>query len=280
MVKYLNSVITVLKGAFIGGTMTVPGVSGGSMAMILGIYDKLIYSVSNVFKQPKDSLFYLAKLTAGAGVGMLLFARLMDRVLNIYPMPASFFFLGAVLGGIPIILKSARVERFSFQLLLFPILGVLCVYGISLLPEGLFAVSDELNPAYVLLQFIGGWIIAVALVLPGISTSHMLLMLGLYETVIRSVKDMELVLLLPLITGVLVGTFATSKALDKLFERYRLQTYLAVFGFLLGSLVELFPGVPESEEVLPSVLSLLIGAFVLYGVSRLERHAEGIRSDG
>lgn len=273
MAGYLNRIIPVLKGGFIGGTMTVPGVSGGSMAMILGIYDKLIYSVSNVFKQPKASLLYLIKVSAGALAGMFLFARLMDRILQTYPMPAGFFFLGAVLGGIPVILRSARVERFTFQTLLFPLLGILCVYGISLLPVGLFAVSDEVSFAYLLLQFIGGWIIAIALVLPGISTSHMLLMLGLYETVIRAVKDMDLILLLPLIIGVLIGTFATGKVLDKLFERYRMQTYLAVFGFLLGSLVELFPGIPEPCEVLPSVLSLLAGAFLLYGVSRLEKRA-------
>lgn len=271
MVKYLKSIVLILKGVWIGGTMTVPGVSGGSMAMLLGIYDKLIYSVSTVFKQPKQSLIYLSKLLIGGGIGLVLFVRLMDSLLLNYPMPTRFFFLGAVLGGIPVIFKSAEVKRVQFQVFLFPIIGILAVYGISLIPAGLFAVSKELSFGYILLQLLGGFIIAVALVLPGISVSHMLLMLGLYETVIRAVKDFDILILLPLMAGVLIGTFITSKILERLFERYKLATYLTVFGFLLGSLVELFPGMPNVIELAPSILTMLVGFAVLFGISRVEK---------
>lgn len=269
MAEYLSSALLIAKGAFIGATMSVPGVSGGSMAMMLGIYDRLITSVSRVFSEPKKSIPYLLKLCIGAGAGLALFARLMDFILKTYPVPASFFFLGAVIGGIPVILKSAEVQRFDYRVFLFPVIGILSVYGISLLPTGLFAVREDWSVGYVLLQLLGGLIIAVALVLPGISTSHMLLMLGLYQTVIQSAKNLDVLSLLPLLLGILIGTFLTGKALDKLFERYRLQTYLAAFGFLLGSLAELFPGMPKSGELLPAVLCLVIGAVSLYAVSRL-----------
>lgn len=253
--------------------MTVPGVSGGSMAMILGIYDTLIYSVSNLFQYPKKCLAYLFRIGIGALGGILLIARLMDRILIHYPMPARFFFLGAVLGGIPIIFKSAEVKKVDIGILIFPLLGAACVLGLSKLPAGLFQISEELSFAYVFLQLLGGWIIAIALVLPGISTSHMLLMLGLYETVIRAVRNMEVLILIPLMVGVLVGTFVTSKVLDRLFERYKKQTYLTTFGFLLGSLVELFPGIPASNEMGVCLLCLAVGCAVLYGISRLDKQA-------
>lgn len=269
MAKYLKSIVLILKGVWIGGTMTVPGVSGGSMAMLLGIYDKLIYSVSTVFKKPKQSLMYLSKVLIGGVIGIVLFVRLMDSLLLHYPMPTRFFFLGAVLGGIPVIFKSAEVKKLQFQVFLFPLIGILAVYGISLIPTGLFAVSKEISFSYILLQLLGGFIIAVALVLPGISVSHMLLMLGLYETIIRAVKDFDILILVPLMAGVLIGTFITSKILEGLFERHKLATYLTVFGFLLGSLVELFPGIPKVSEFMPSILTLLLGFAMLFGISRV-----------
>ena len=95
-----EGITTILKGMWIGGTMTVPGVSGGSMAMIMGIYDRLITSVSSFFKHPKESVTFLALFVGGAGLGMILFARLINTLLTgPADIPVRFFFLGAVAGG-------------------------------------------------------------------------------------------------------------------------------------------------------------------------------------
>ena len=94
----------LLKGAWVGGTMTVPGVSGGTMAMVLGIYDRLISSVSRVFKEPKQSIPFLLWFALGGAGGILLFSRGISLLLSSrWEVPARFFFLGAVGGGIPLI---------------------------------------------------------------------------------------------------------------------------------------------------------------------------------
>ena len=185
-------IINFLKGLWTGGTMTVPGVSGGSMAMILGVYmamilgvyDKLVYSVSHIFKDFKKSFLYLLQFGLGGVIGFLLFAGFISRLLNnaTLSIPLHFFFLGAVAGGIPIIFKSAQVKKFTPGCILFPLIGIVFVVAISFLPEGLFSVSSSDGfVKFTLLQLLGGFIVAFALVLPGISTSQMLNMLGIMD---------------------------------------------------------------------------------------------------
>ena len=106
----------VPKGMIVGGTMLVPGVSGGSMAMILGVYDRLVSSVSSFMKHKKESLAFLSLFSLGGGLGMILFARPLLALIERYPVPALYFFLGAVAGGVPLIVRKA----FSFLPPAFP----------------------------------------------------------------------------------------------------------------------------------------------------------------
>lgn len=271
MVKYLDSIVLVLKGAWIGGTMTVPGVSGGSMAMIVGIYDRLIAAVSHIFSKPKQSMVYLLKVCIGGLIGVFLFSGLMEMLLLRFPFQTRFFFLGAVLGGAPMIFKQANVRKFSIDILLYIGIGALAVYGISCLPTGFFKFQNEFSVTYIFVQLLGGLIIALALVLPGISTSHMLLMLGLYEPVISAIRGFDVLSLLPLAVGVLIGTYLSSKVLENLFEHHKRAAYLTVFGFLIGSLVELYPGMANSAMVVPGIVCFILGAVAIYLMSRLEK---------
>lgn len=97
----MKHLIIALKGLFVGGTMLVPGVSGGSMAMILGIYHELIASISSFLKHKKESLLFLGVFVIGALVGMALFARPLEALIERFPMPTLYFFIGAVVGGVP-----------------------------------------------------------------------------------------------------------------------------------------------------------------------------------
>ena len=160
------------KGLWIGGTMTVPGVSGGTMAILLGIYDRLIGAVSGLVpgkssengsdeavsessatgqkrtvcwkeyrKNALHNILFLMVFLLGAGLGMLLFAKVISGLLD-QPVAGGyvrFFFLGAVAGGIPLIISSARVKKFSVWLLLLPVVGAGLVYGLTFLPEEMFS---------------------------------------------------------------------------------------------------------------------------------------------
>ena len=112
----LDSFGVLLKGLVIGGTMLVPGVSGGSMAMIIGIYDRLISSVSSFMKHKRESLVFLLLFRAGAVAGLLLVARPLLGLIELYPLPAMYFFIGAVAGGIPLIFRQSGVRSFSIKI--------------------------------------------------------------------------------------------------------------------------------------------------------------------
>lgn len=295
------------KAVIVGGTMTVPGASGGTMAMILGIYEDLIESVGSLpgllaeclyskdlspaaqkrraatpsapgSRRLAATLCFLALFCAGALAGMALLAKGVLSLLERYPMIVSYFFLGAVAGGIPLICRQANIKKITWQALLWPLTGLFIVYGLAALPEGLFAVGLSGSMAAMgisilwqfLFQFLGGCILAIALILPGISVSQMLLMLGLYEPVMTAVSGLHFVSLIPLGLGAVLCTLLVTRLLGNAMERHPQPTYLLILGFVLGSLGELYPGLPTGWDMLFAPLAAVAGYQLL---SRLSRRA-------
>ncbi len=300
----------LLKGLWIGGTMTVPGVSGGTMAILVGIYDRLIGAVSGLVpsrggatdgaeqedrktgsnasgmtgagKQGFDwksyrktalkSILFLTVFLLGAGLGMLLFAKLISGLLE-QPVAGGyvrFFFLGAVAGGIPLILASAKVKKFSLGLLVLPVIGGALVYGLNFLPEEMFSLETTGGVGAFLLKLAGGILLAIALVLPGVSASQMLYTLGIYEELIACISDFQVLPLIPLGIGTALGTVLVTKTLDMLMKKYPKPTFLIIFGFILGSLPELFPQNVAGNYLLCGVC-VAVGFLLAYGIGKKER---------
>ncbi len=259
---------TLFKGLVIGSTMTLPGVSGGSMAMVLGIYDRLLKHVSEITKYPKESLTFLLWFAAGAGSGAFLFSRGISWLLTTRAEGIlCFFFLGAVSGGIPMILKSASVSRIRGRELICILTGILTALLIALIPQGMFAPGTENTPMHLLFQLAGGFIIAVALVLPGISASQMLYMLGIYESTLKAISSLDILALLPLAVGGIMGTYLTARILEQLIKKHREATFLMILGFMLASLPELLPGHLAQENLLFCVMALAAGFIGVYFVT-------------
>lgn len=284
------------KGLWIGGTMTVPGVSGGTMAILVGIYDRLIGAVSGLVpgktgdgaegaggtkekicwtdyrRTALQSILFLVVFLLGAGLGILLFAKVISGLLE-QPIAGSyvrFFFLGAVAGGIPLILSSARVKKFSAWLILLPIIGAGLVYGLTFLPKEMFSLETAGGVGAFLLKLVGGVILAIALVLPGVSASQMLYTLGIYEELLTCISDFRVVPLIPLGIGTVFGILLITKALDMLMSKYPTQTFLIIFGFILGSLPELFPQNAEGNYLLCGVC-VAVGFLLAYWIGKRER---------
>ena len=259
---------TLIKGLVIGSTMTLPGVSGGSMAMVLGIYDRLLKHVSEITKYPKESLTFLLWFAAGAGSGAFLFSRGISWLLTTRAEGIlCFFFLGAVSGGIPMILKSASVSRIRGREMICILTGILTALLIALIPQGIFAPGTENTPMHLLFQLAGGFIIAVALVLPGISASQMLYMLGIYESTLKAISSLDILALLPLAVGGIMGTYLTARILEQLIKKHREATFLMILGFMLASLPELLPGHLAQENLLFCVMALAAGFIGVYFVT-------------
>ena len=291
------------KGLWIGGTMTVPGVSGGTMAILLGIYDRLIGAVSRLVpgksfgngpdeavsessdtgkkgrvcwkeyrKTALHNILFLTVFLLGAGFGMPLFAKVISGLLE-QPVAGGyvrFFFLGAVAGGIPLILSSARVKKFSTWLLVLPVIGAGLVYGLTFLPEEMFSLEEAGGAGAFLLKLVGGIILAIALVLPGVSASQMLYTLGIYEELLTCISEFRIVPLIPLGIGTVLGILLITKTLDTLMSKYPKQTFLVIFGFILGSLPELFPQNVEGNYLLCGVC-VAVGFLLAYDIGKKER---------
>lgn len=261
---------TIYKGFFIGGTMLVPGVSGGSMAMILGIYNELILAVSSFFKNKKRNALFLSLFVIGAGVGMFIFAKPLLSFIESYTMPMMYFFIGAVAGGVPMIYKYAGIKKISFGSVLYVFVGIILVLFIGCMPEDIFVVADTLQGTRLIIQIMTGFIAAIALVLPGISVSYMLLVMGLYDSTVEAISKLDIVFLLPMGVGLVIGIVSTSKILEKSMINYPKPTYLIILGFILGSMTRVFPGLPVGNGIIMCAALLIAGYNVIRFISKNE----------
>lgn len=265
--KYMVSVL--FRGMCVGGTMLVPGVSGGSMAMILGIYDKLVSAVSSFFRHKKASAIFLALFCAGAVVGMVLFAKPLLALINKFPMPMMYLFIGAVLGGVPLIYKEAGIKKISGKVILYVLIGIVFVLLFGLIPaqNGTLSGGGFVQTA---VMVVAGFFAAVALILPGISISYVFLLMGIYNTVMEAISTLNILPLIPMGIGLILGIILTTKILETVMTRFPVPTYMIILGFILGSIIQVFPGIPSGLEWITCILALGAGYLIIYFISRLE----------
>ena len=267
---------TIVKGFIVGSSMMIPGVSGGSMAMILGEYDRLISSIPSLFSRKTflESLKYLSVFVFAALAGIVIVARPLEILINRYALIIMYLFLGAVCGTIPMMVRKAHSEGFDLKSLVCVILGIILVFSIELIPEGIFNPSLDSGFFDILIQVFGGILVSVGLVLPGISTSYLLLVLGLYEPIIEALSNNQFTLLIPIVLGLLVGILALTKILEIAMSRYPKITYMMILGFLLGSIKEIYPGLPSGIGILIAIILFVLGFFVVYKLSLFEEESE------
>lgn len=269
-----NDLITMLKGFIIGSSMSVPGVSGGTMAIVLGIYDKLISAISNFLKDIKGNTIFLLKFCAGAGVGICSLAFLIKWLLEVVPFQISFLFLGAVIGGIPQLYKKTKESKLTLASLLYLILGVVIVISIGYLPINSFNIGLGSGITHYFMLLVTGIIIALALVLPGISTSHMLIVMGMYDAMLLAITKFDVIYIGILGVSTLIGIFLITKPIEWTMNKFPHQTYCIIIGFVLGSTSEIFrekilPAIPDGAGLswwIPALITAII-VFVLGYIS-------------
>jgi putative membrane protein len=278
--KLKSNLVIMLKGFIIGSSMSVPGVSGGTMAILLGIYDKLIGAISNFLKDIKGNIIYLMKFCIGAGVGICSLAFVIKWLLDKFPLPVSFFFLGAVIGGIPALYKRTKEAPLKISSGIYFLIGLVAVISIGFIPAGNFDISSGSGLAHYLMLLVTGIIIALALVLPGISTSHMLLVLGMYDAMLLAITEFNVVYIGILGISTLIGIFLITKPIEWMMNKFPHQTYCMIIGFVLGSTSEIFrdkilPAIPSDasfswwiSSALISTVTFVLGYISIVSLSR------------
>ena len=239
------------KGILIGVANIIPGLSGGTMAVILGIYERLIASIHHVtsfdFKKIKREFVFLMSLFLGAAVGIICFANVIDFLLESYREPTFFFFIGTVVASIPVIYRCHD----DMGITLWRVLCLLVFFCIPLVFL-FFNVSETSDTvmSYSLFEMIllgmSGFIAAAAMILPGVSGSFILLLLGSYSTIVTAIKSFDFFVLAVVGVGVLIGIVSCSKSILWALKQSPSLTYFAILGLVLGALPALWPGLTLS----------------------------------
>ena len=259
--------INIIKGVAISISQLIPGVSGGTIAMILGIYDKLLHSVNNIIKDFKNQYKILLEVGIGAIIGILLFSKVIEVLFRRFPIQLGYLFIGIILGGAPLMYKKSKIEKISISNLIYSLLGFSIVYFMGKINSGASEeIITSLSLTSALLMFIGGILIAIALIIPGISGSFMLYVLGLYGTVLNAISVRNIIVLIPLLIGGIVGTLMSSNIIEKLLIKYPQKTYILIFGFILGSVFSVFPGFELSKSLVGIILGIM-GFIFIYKIS-------------
>lgn len=278
----------------------IPGVSGGTLAVVFNIYDRFVNAITYNVKKLWANKRFVVPLIGGMALGVLLFSKLITVLYENFPVQTNYFFTGLIIGSLPMIFASTVKNEEGKKLSVGKSIGIfICVLaGLSALLffsylEGSFegAAPDmssalpELSVKLAMRIFIAGYIGAIAMVIPGISGSLLMLILGVYTIVMKSIPTLfvpseffhALFLLLPNGIGVLLGLICGAKLVAWLLKKAPNHTYAVILGLLLGSAVNLFPGfksIQNAGQAIACVICLIIGAAMAYFSSKLAPESE------
>ncbi len=255
-------VILFLKGFIIGFCMLVPGVSGGTIAVLFNIYRDLVATVSGFFKDFKKNFLFLAVFCVGALPGFYLSSKLLGPLLSKFPTIIPFLFCGIILAGIPFLWKKTGVKAPSWKNLLALLGGILVIVLIELLPEANTSlIGSDIKFMDIIVLLCVGICIVVSMVLPGLSTSHILLVFGMYSQTLEAIKNFDWKFILPLGISVLIGIFLIAKLIDYLFKKYPTTMYFIIIGFVLASIYAIISVWPTGWDWVYSIVLFAIGLF-------------------
>jgi len=282
----MKAFILYLKGFIMGIANIIPGVSGGTLAIILGIYENFISSISHLFKNFKENIKFLIPVGLGIGSSILILSGVIEYSYNNFPFSTMMFFVGLVLGGIPLLVKKVRGKKelkdFSSYLIFLITFSIVIVMACA---EFLFDIDlvvsfDNMTIFSYIILFIVGVVAAATMVIPGVSGSLVLMLLGYYYPILSAISSffkfenlMNNTLILGIFgVGVLVGIVLISKLLEMLFKKHKTKTYFGVLGFVFASIIaipistfiEVDSFVVTPTSAIFGIVLLILGSTVSY----------------
>lgn len=263
----------IYRGFLMGASDVIPGVSGGTIALLLGIYDQLIAAINGFLsKEWKKHLSFLIPLAIGVGGAILSLSKIINWLLANYPGPLKFFFLGLILGVLPYLFYQAEVKTtFKMQHYLLLIIGTVLIASIAFLDTSSGAIIESRSFSTYIFLFFSGILGSAAMILPGISGSMILLVIGVYSTVIDAVDHLYFDVLFVTGAGIVIGLLVMSRLIRFFLERFHTGTFACVIGFVIGSLFIVYPGWPTSTTyVMISVVTFALGLLVAYILGKVE----------
>jgi len=244
--KLLNQ---ILRGVVIGVANIIPGVSGGTMMVSMGIYDTLIHCITHLFSEFKQSVKTLLPYAIGMVLGIVALASVLDYLFEVYPLPTYTCFIGLILGGLSPILNKVKGKKLNAVsiavfVLFFALIVVMALTGDVVNPETL-----QMNVGQFIILLGVGCIASATMIIPGVSGSMVLMLLGYYTPILNAVSTLKdavfafdiaamiapALTLVPFGLGVVLGIFGVAKLIEWLLSRFPTPTYCGVLGLVLSS---------------------------------------------
>lgn len=272
---------TILKGMVIGVANIIPGVSGGTMAVAMGIYDKMIHAATHLFSEFKKSMKILLPIVIGAVIAIVIGAKIIGFSLEKAPIQTNLFFIGLILGSLPLMAQKVKGKKIQLSYILAFLIFFVIVIAFALMGEEEGRAADlSLSVIGILKLFGVGVIAAATMVIPGVSGSMMLMLMGYYNPVLNTINSFmsnltdgdiagmwsDCGVLIPFGIGVVVGIFAIARIIEKIFEKFPMQAYWAIIGLIIASPVAIvllndFSGI-NAVSIITGIIMLGIGILI------------------
>lgn len=290
----MKIIIDIIKGIIIGIANVIPGVSGGTLAVAMGIYEKLIFAVNNIMKKPKEAIKLVWPYVIGIAIGIMISISGVTFLMEQEPIATSMLFVGLILGALPMLIGEVKISKFQVR---DYILFVIMVGTILLLPMlGASTVKSlEFSFSNIILLFGLGIIAAATMIIPGVSGSMILMAVGYYtiimstiSSVIKSVFALDIIgawnqaiILIPMIIGIVLGIIGMAKLIEYLLKKCRTTMYWGIIGLIVTSP---FPIIYQLDiahitlgEIFASIIMLGVGMAVSIFFARKEGGKENVK---
>lgn len=277
-----EKLILFIKGIVLGVAFVIPGVSGGTLAVLMGIYEELIEAASNFYKSIADFkkyIMYLLPIGLGVVFSVAVFAKLIKFGLDKAPIITILIFLGMIIGGIPALVRNVKGTKINLKDMTLMLVGLIIVISMLIFHKSNSNVvlTNMSITGYITLFLIGA-IAAVTMVVPGISGSFTLMLIGYYEPILNLVNDItsfknlgpNLILIFIFMLGVFIGIIFISKIIEWCLKHYKRETYYAIIGFVLSSIISVIYEVSKFPfnltHLIIGIVLLVINTVLVYKV--------------
>lgn len=271
-----------LKGIVIGIANIIPGVSGGTMMVSMGIYDKLIHCITHLFKEFKKSVLFLLPIAIGMLVAIAASSFGLTWLFDHYPIQTNLLFVGLIIGGLPAILKKVKGKKVNIGHIVAGLLFFALVVAFAAMGEKEGTAADlSFGVGNVLKLFGVGIIASATMVIPGVSGSMVLMLMGFYQPVLNAIKDFFSALadfdiqgiltgcgiLVPFGLGVVAGIFGIAKLVEIIFDKFPLYAYWAIIGLIVSSPIAIYLMGTFPALTVVSVLTGAVALIVGFGIA-------------
>ncbi len=277
-----EKLILFIKGIVLGVAFVIPGVSGGTLAVLMGIYEELIEAASNFYKSIADFkkyIMYLLPIGLGIIFSVAVFAKLIKFGLDKAPIITILIFLGMIIGGIPALVRNVKGTKINLKDMTLMLVGLIIVISMLIFHKSNSnVVLTNMSITGYITLFLVGAIAAVTMVVPGISGSFTLMLIGYYEPILNLVNDItsfknlgpNLILIFIFMLGVFIGIIFISKIIEWCLKHYKRETYYAIIGFVLSSIISVIYEVSKFPfnltHLIIGIVLLVINTVLVYKV--------------